>query len=191
MCFLVMSILSIPGIIFSHSGKRIPAQYRDALGLYKYTLGNIGYDPTSLTYAADSACKHTPGATVNDTCIHVMGKEILLTNAESVLTLMEFLQILVFFCFIWYLQHKASTLKAETEKDNCSATDYTIMVRKLPADCSMEQVIAHFNNLYPLDKVDWRGRPPIVGARPVEDIGNSGIPIHKGTWIAECTVRST
>jgi hypothetical protein len=102
---------------------------------------------------------------------------------------MEILQILAFFCFVWYLQHKVVNLKADTEKFTCSATNFTVMVRKLPADTSMEQVLSHFNGLYPLDQQDWKKRPPVAGTRPVQDCLNTDQPIHLGTWIAECTVR--
>lgn len=47
---LIASLLSVPSILTSIYGSRVPIQDRDALGLYKFTLGNIGYDTASPTY---------------------------------------------------------------------------------------------------------------------------------------------
>lgn len=37
----VMSVLSLPSLVMIYSGTGIAAQDRDALGLYKYTLGRL------------------------------------------------------------------------------------------------------------------------------------------------------
>ena len=49
----------------------IPPSSHSPIGLYKFTLGNIGYDPNSRTYLTDSACTQGADAkTYNGTCIH-------------------------------------------------------------------------------------------------------------------------
>merc|ERR1711871_275950 len=43
---------------------------------------------------------------------------------------------------------------------------------------------------YPLDVPDWRQRPPLDGAAPVDNVHNSGrASLYKGTWVAECTIH--
>ena len=70
-CLSVMTLLSIPSLIFCTNGSRIPLSLQDPIGLYKFTLGNIGYDPNSRTYLTDSACTQISDAkTYNGTCIH-------------------------------------------------------------------------------------------------------------------------
>ena len=40
--------------------------------------------------------------------------------------------------------------------------DYAAVVRDIPADTSVDEIIAHFNALYPLDKPDWKGKCSVV-----------------------------
>ena len=71
-CLSVMTLLSIPSLVFCTYGSRIPLALQDPIGLYKFTLGNIGYDPNSRTYLDDSACTKIDDAkTYNGTCIHI------------------------------------------------------------------------------------------------------------------------
>lgn len=192
-CFAVLTILSAPAMAFAFAGSRIPSSNWDAAGLYQLTLGNIGYDPASPTYAKDSAChkSHAVGGILtNTTCIHMPGGlEYSMEEVGSILTACEFLQILVFFCFIMHLQRRADRQKAETERLHTSACDFSIMVGNLPKDTTAQQLVAHFSGLYELDKPDWQGRPPLDGAQPVQSTDNSREPLHLNTWVAECVVH--
>jgi hypothetical protein len=173
----VMTVLAAPSLIFSFFGSRIPEQDRDLIGLYRLTIGNIGYDPNSYTYLNDSACHHTgflknyTPLKYNGTCIHVMDYEFTMPQVALALSASEVLQIFAFFCFIWHLKRKTDTLKAQNERQECTVSDYTVIVRGFPKDTGMEQLIAHFSSLYPLDVPDWRKRPPITGAIPVMNTG--------------------
>lgn len=51
-----MFLFSTPALILSFTGSRIPVQNQDAMGIYMFSIGNIGYDPASPTYAEDSYC---------------------------------------------------------------------------------------------------------------------------------------
>lgn len=168
-CLLIMSILSVPNIMFAWYGSRIAQEEQDALGLYRFTLGNIGYNKKSTTYSVDSACSAFPNST--NTCIRVLGNyEIPLVNAASILTACEILQVLVFFITIGYLKGMLEVFEGQMEQLLTSVTDYSVMVTNLPKHCEEAQLIAHFSHLYPLDKPDWKGRPPLHGARPVEHV---------------------
>ena len=101
--FLCMTILSFPALIMAYYGTRIPLSDRDALGLYQFSVGNIGYDENSITFHNDSMCTTTAIASSvnssississNMTCIHIMGQEFTLEETSTVLGLMEFLQV--------------------------------------------------------------------------------------------------
>jgi RNA recognition motif-containing protein len=67
-------------------------------------------------------------------------------------------------------------------------SDYTIVVKNIPKDTTMQQILEHFNELYPLDRVDFAGRPPIAGAIPVKITDNTQNPLYLNTWISECVI---
>ena len=69
-----MTLFSIPAMVMYRSGTKVPVSDRDFLGLYKFTLGNIGYNPDDVNYATESACKTAGyGVNSNSTCIYVLG----------------------------------------------------------------------------------------------------------------------
>jgi hypothetical protein len=56
---------------------------KDFFGLYKFMIGNIGFDPRSSTYLEDAACKYVDLTNrtstylfANETCITVLGQEL-------------------------------------------------------------------------------------------------------------------
>jgi len=184
----VMFWLSIPALVFSYAGSRISQVDQDSIGLYRLTLGNIGYNPASPTYNNDSSCTSLPKQ-YNGTCLHFTGSgagrtlsaELTLANAGSILTATEFLQCFVFFCVVWHLRRKTHFLKRQMDKNESTVSNYSIFVDHLPKDTTMEQLVAHFTNLYPLDTADWRHRPPVVGAEKVIHSENTGLPVHLNT----------
>ena len=149
--------------------------------------GNLGYNPESATYNEDAACVHT----VNTTCIHLPGDvELTLSEASSILTLCEFLQIICFFSVVWALGHRTKGMKKEASRATCAVSDYSLMVRNIPTDITEKELIDHFSSLYPLDVPDWRKRPPLDGAAPVDNVLNTGhASLYRGTWVAECTIH--
>ena len=186
-CMFILTILSVPAIVISYSGSRIPQSERDILGFSQYTIGNIGHDPKSSTYARDSACKNE-SSTYNGTCINVLGREVKFSDAQSILTVCEMLQIMVFFLFIFHLNYIKKMHMKYARQDECKIEDYTIMCRRLPKDTTMEELTKHFNLLYPLDVQDWYKREPIRRARVVQCSENSGNDFFIGLWIADCVL---
>ena len=184
-CLFIMSVLSLPALVFIYSGTGVKQEDQDAFGLYKYTLGNIGTQNYKL---ADSRC--TSGSyAYNDTCIHYDGNEITVSEAASVMTAMEFLQIFVFVIGIVYLQHKSFSVTGRNSKSQTAIADYTVQVHNIPPDTKDWQLLQHFSDLYALDKMDWKGRPVIQGAYPVVDVSNTDNAMHVGSWVAECTLH--
>jgi hypothetical protein len=185
----VMSWLSLPALIFAFAGKRISSVDQDKLGLYQLTLGNVGYDPSSKTFVNDARCNSLP-SNYTGTCLHLSTfAEVPIEIAASVLTAMEFLQCLVFLITVWHLRRKTNALKKTFLRVESTVSNFSVFVDHLPEDTTIEQLIAHFTNLYPLDTKDWRGRPPVVGAEKVQNCENSGNAVHLNTWVAECTLH--
>jgi hypothetical protein len=190
-CFFLMSLLSLPSLIFSISGSNVPLENQDAMGLYVFTIGNIGYNKDSPTYAEDLIC-HDPKNIigVNGTCIHIGDSEIPSLHVSQLMTAFEFLQIVLFFGTIYYLNDSTDKVKESIERSECSASDYTIIVKGIPDDATVNQIVSHFSKAYNLDTQDWKGRPPVRGAYPVNDCVNSDMPQCLNTWIADCVVHT-
>ena len=184
-CMFILTILSIPSILISYSGSRIPLSDQDFIGFSQFTIGNIGYNPMSPTYLRDSTCKNELSSYVGK-CINVLGREVKLSDAESVLTLCEILQILVFYLFILHLNNTNKMHVRYARQDECKIEDYTLMCRRLPKKTTMEELSKHFNSLYPLDSPDWLNREPIKRTRVVQCSENSGNNFFIGTWVADC-----
>jgi hypothetical protein len=55
-CFLFMSIFSVPSILFSYTGSKIPVNDRDVFGLYKFTIGNLFICLYSCMYISSCIC---------------------------------------------------------------------------------------------------------------------------------------
>ena len=189
LCLTLLSILSLPSIIFSYSGSRISIADRDAIGFYRFTVGNIGYDSESTTYKSDSACSYAPRG-YRGTCIKVSGIEIRSTDADLLMAFMEFAQIVVFFLFIYRLSRRTLKIYRGENHHDCSVVDYAVMCRRLPKDTTAAQLTKHFNSLYPLNDVDWQNRRPVARTRPVENCDNTGDKSFVGTWIADSIVFS-
>ncbi len=187
-CLFIMSFLCLPELIFLYNGSGISAEDQDAFGLYRYTLGNIGYDTDSSSYHTDSKCTSSSYAK-NETCIHFNGYEVSLSDAANVITAMEFLQIFVFFIGVFHLYRKALSTTGRNSKAEASISDYSIMITHLPPDTKDYELIDHFNTLYQLSETDWRGRPALEAAEPLTDCGNTGETRYQGKWIAECTLH--
>lgn len=191
--FIFMSILALPVLAFAYSGDAVPLQDQDIVGLYALSIANIGYNPSSFSYAADSAC--TPGGsltpTTNQTCITVNGSEYTMESVSMVITALEILQILVFFIMIVHIKRRFKKIITSHQDSGVpSITDYAVHVTNIPKDTTVAEIIEHFSGLYQLETKDWRGRLPVEDAAPVDSVGYSGSEIHVGTWVAECTVCS-
>lgn len=130
------------------------------------------------------------GYPANTSCIHFgANQEISLTDAGAILTAMEFLQVLVFFICVMVLQGQTYSVQAKSAKTITAISDYSIMVKGIPPDTTQAEIVEHFNRLYPLDKPDHRGRPPLEGARPVATSEHNKDESLIGTWIAECVLH--
>ena len=111
--------------------------------------------------------------TVRDTCItlpYTGGFQLTLAEVGSILTLMEVLQALSFMAMVYHLHRKLQYLGHQLDRLSTSVTDYAVMIRNLPSDTTAAELIKHLSNLYPLDKPDWAKRPPLAGARPVQQV---------------------
>jgi hypothetical protein len=84
----------------SYYGSGISLTDRDFVGLYRFSLGNIGYDRSVQNYATTSRCGSLSPemfhASVNATCVPIYSFFVPLDVATGAITIFELLQILVF-----------------------------------------------------------------------------------------------
>jgi len=176
--------LSAPNLYLAAIGQGVSKEYQDGMGLYKYTIGNMGNNRLEADYFNKSSCVTEPYKNYNGTCIRGEGWELSTVEISSILTCLEILQIFVFFCSLTFINWHADNMKEQREKDSCSITDYTISVKNLPADVTSTDLIVHFNQ-WCLDRPDFQRRPKVAGAQPVKNSEHTGDPIYLNTWIAE------
>lgn len=181
--FFILSILSIPILLFSYLGSKVPTLDRDFIGLYRFTLGNIGSNLHDASMFQSSRC--TNKSYLSSECIRIFNVEVLLTQVADIITAFEFLQIIAYYLTIIHLSRTISRLTLLAEKHNASISDYSVMVTGLPKDTNIEMLIRHFSQLYQLKSYDWRQRPPLAGAEMTTHIENSNNILFRDTWIAD------
>lgn len=187
--FFIMSILSIPAMLLTYHGSKMAITDRDPLGLYKLSLGNLGYNAVDEEFYPCTTGGY--GVTKNSTCIDFYGTQLTTEQAGVVITAFEFLQVIVFLMTLFFLRIKSDLIAKQSEAKDCVVSDYAIMVTGIPKDTTITQIITHFTNLYQLKETDWRNRPPLANAEVVTNISNILSPdasIHMNTWIAEATI---
>ena len=187
-----MFVLSLPLLLFSAFSSGMPPQSRDAAGLYRFGLGNMGYQgPAAYNnfISEPHVCDRARYAASDQTCVSVVGFEFSLRQVHLTLTGCEFLQVVVLLLVVRHLQNRLERLCRPDKAENLvSITHYAVYVDNLPPFVTAEEVIAHFSALYQLQNVDWRDRLPVEDARPVQSVDNSGLQMHAGSWVAECTL---
>lgn len=194
--FFLCAICSAPSILFSFLGSRTPSSDRDIIGLYQFMIGNIGYDIESPTYYQDAACSSvvmpniTDGLTLfaNQTCIDVFGVEVTMAQVADIITISEILQFLMFIIVVFHLSRRTTQLHTKADVNICTITDFAVVVEGLPQVVRHDELLKFFSELYPLDKPDWKERPPVSGCATVENVENTGNPVYRGTWIAELQI---
>ena len=186
-CFIFMTIVSLPAILLCYEGSRIRDNDKDILTLYQFTIGNIG---TNVTFND----KNMNDMNINSTVIlsNLGGIEIGMVEVSYTLMVTEILHCIIFLFTLRALHLKVKhwrVLKDEGDRGEVTLGDYAAVIRDIPRDTSTIEIINHFNNLYPLDKPDWRGRPPLYQAEAVKHCDFTQQQETVGTWIAECVVH--
>jgi hypothetical protein len=188
-CMAWMTLLALPAMIMSYFGERTPEINKDGIGLYMFTLGNVGYDKTSTTFMEDSACITKSPAITNGTCIHIPFVELDAYYGANILAATEFVQVVVFLYFTWKLNRKRKQLMRDNESEETTIKDYSIMVSDLPRDVRPQQILEHFNVLYNLNSRDSEGRLRVAGAKPIENLEHSQQEMYSGTWVADICIH--
>jgi RNA recognition motif-containing protein len=67
----------------------------------------------------------------------------------------DLLCCMVFISLSMWLKGQITNSDSGKGKETLSASDYTIYVRGLPSDATKQEIVAHFSNLYALDRSDW------------------------------------
>ncbi len=82
--------------------------------------------------------------------------ELSITDAGSILTAMEFLQVAVFMIAVFYLQGKVFSVAGQSAKLVTAISDYAVVVRDIPPDVTELELVTHFNGLYSLATNDYK-----------------------------------
>lgn len=189
----VMTLLSIPLLVFAYSSHGMADSDRDAAGLYQLTLGNLGFQsaaPENNFLQKVHLCSDADLAARGLVCVNVLGfLEVTVGDMQLVILACELLQVFVFLITVRHLNQQLIKLKRPDKAENLvSTTHYAVYVENLPPFVTQQEVIAHFSNLYQLQNVDWRNRLPIEDARPVQAADNTAEDVHVHSWVAECTL---
>lgn len=189
-CFFIMSLFSIPALFFSFIGSKIPFEDQDAIGLFQFTIGNIGFNPKSPDLATVSACVLDGSYGSNDSleCIHFWGIQLNLVQVAYIVTLCEIIQILIFFITLLYLNRTRDLISHLSDGRDCRVSDYSIMVTNLPPNTTLQMIVSHFSRLYQLNETDTSKRPPVYQAEIVINNHNTHNHLFLNTWVAEATV---
>lgn len=187
-----MLVFALPMFIFNYFSSGMPAQGRDAAGLYRLSLGNLGYEepaPYNNFLSSPRLCSTEPYKTSGQTCISVFDFEFPLRQVQLILVGCEIVQVVILLLVVRFLRQQLQRLRRPDQGENLvSITHYAVYVDQIPPFISTEEVIAHFSGLYQLQNTDWRQRLPVEDARPVQAVDNTGESVHAGTWVAECTL---
>jgi hypothetical protein len=184
MTLFLMACLSLPALVFSFFGHRISSENKDILQLYRFTIGNIGYDSASSNYEELSHCT---GSTSLQ-CIRLFTQEFSLQSVANILMVCEILQVLIFLTGVYLLKLACGRVRGGVGNRTCCVSDFAVRVDGIPSDTTIEELLNHFSSLYALDKVDWKHRKPLDGALPVSNVYHNGQPVFKGKWIADLVI---
>jgi len=181
-CLFIMSILSLPSLLFYFEGSRMPSANKDMLGIYMFSLGNFGVILENIT------------ANGNTTLIlsSLGDYKVSLVAAADTITALEFIQCFVFFATVYHLKRSVEYFRKrgeEAERGECTLGDFPVVIRDIPPDTTIQEIINHFSGLYQLAKPDWSGRPPLYEAEPVKHSDSTGQAETVGTWVAEVVVH--
>jgi hypothetical protein len=180
------ALLSLPSLIFSIFGHRILTEDRDFLSLYRFTIGNIGYNPDSNTYATDSLCTGVKDLT----CTRLFDQEFSLQAIANIISMFEIAQILIFLLGYLVLRSACSSVRGGVGSRSCSISDYSIRVDNIPPNTTISELMNHFSGLYQLNQPDWKNRKPLSGAQPIQDVRYNGDALYIGKWVAEVSIYS-
>ena len=185
--FLVLAVLHLPALLLYRSGARLPRDKVDLLGSYRFTLGNMGIDPLwDLDGAGDVAIPmHFPG----------LGITLFPSphDAGVILASCDVVSCIVFAFLIVYTHHIIGHAKREHKRRVLTTKDFAVFVTGLPKHVTKAEIINHFSDLYPLNRPDWKGRPPPPPTgrpkRPVADLAHvGGDRRYEGRWVAEVVI---
>ena len=184
-----MTILTLPALIFSVYGKGIAIESRDTLGLYRFSIGNFGYDQLSDDYILSSNCTTTDPTILapegSTSCFTILDFKISTQVAANILIILELLQIALYFIVVWHLSRAFKRFKRRKgDKGSMLLSDYTIQVTHLPRDVTKEELIEHFSSLYQLSDVDHKHRPPVEKAEPITNVENTLDQSYMNSWVA-------
>lgn len=178
--FLIMTVLSAPIWFFSAVGSGLDEvdTSDDAIGWSMLTIGN-----------ARTGEVEDPFAPVNATYgLSVFGGGMTGKEVSYAIMVSDLVMAIFFIGVIFFARHKFGRVIQETDANNVTTGDYSVMVQGLPDDATQEEIRRHFSELFQLADPDWNFEGHLFGwfkrkeSRPPQDLEDSG-DIQGGEFI--------
>lgn len=80
---------------------------------------------------------------------------ILARHASMIITLCDFFNCIILVIFVFAMKRKVKAMISKYNATACDVSSYSIFVRGLPKDATVDEILNHFSNLYKLDEPDW------------------------------------
>ena len=193
--FFICSLMSIPGMVFAGIGGRLSLiDSIESSTLGYVTIANIDQGTASTTWSNyTSVNATTSNATATTTVSVVAPMSAVLSvftgdvadpkHVAYVLTGCDCGVVLTILIFAFWFSRQISSYEGRY-KETVTASDYAIFVHGLPKDATKEEILAHFDGLYALDRPDWEHKGQCGGccgkkvARRPEDITDAGVETY-------------
>ena len=151
--FFLMGMCSLPSFIFNYTNKGAGDEFTSTL-FTKLSIGNAGFE---YEVSADNCIGEYNQELGAEGVIDCTAKNQLvaggLMDAATIaawISLGEFLAILVLIHALIAASSLIKAIEKQVDEENAEAEDYTVFVRNLPPDTTIEDLTAHFSSLYDL-----------------------------------------
>lgn len=173
--FGVLSVFSLPALMVSVGGERIPLANRDFFGFFRFTVGNIGDgcnvgSPPDYCPSTGRVCL-TNSSLVVDESVSQAGRTVSFWHAAG---------LFFFSIALEFLRYRTAVISHRIEAKMVTVSDYSVHVRGLPKNVSTKKIVEHFSELFnptklskghfdrveepPNDAQDWRAKDGAKGA---------------------------
>jgi len=143
--FLCLSLLSIPSILLCLNGSGSSNEDKDVLGIYKYTLANIGEGSQSENGLFDIP-------------IQWLGSKYKINEIGFILSIFVICSSFINLLGWLYFRYITSKVVQEALEDVVSIQDYSVFVTNVPSDITGDELKNFFSKLYDVNGNDWKDR---------------------------------
>jgi hypothetical protein len=157
--FTVCTVLfAIPAILVNQAGSGTPDSQADIFGFAVTMLGNQGVVVAAKPLGYCLQNEDMLGC-ANGTMIEAFGQKFESRNLGLGLMVADLLQIALFLMMIQEFKKRIDTKIMESESDVITASNFSVMVTRLPPDTTEEEILEHFSSRYSCGEDGWTYYP--------------------------------